>query len=172
MTTDRKTLLSIFRRIDAGNVPAPWVPPELPASTAAPVAAKRDRTQSLPAILRHIDAGNVPAPWVPAELPASAVPVAVKPDRGKLKPWVPAAEAPRDLPAVAGNGGVSKTPEQAAEQSPVASVAPGGTTIINNIVQQVAAPAPVYVPWGWGWSCSRRSCPHRVGRPCRRLLCW
>jgi hypothetical protein len=37
--TERKTKagpLSIFRRPDAGNVPAPWVPAELPVSTAAP----------------------------------------------------------------------------------------------------------------------------------------
>jgi hypothetical protein len=91
-----------------------------------------------------------------------------KHDRGKLTPWVPSAEeAPRNLPAVSGHGGVSKTSElQAAEQ------APAGTTIINNIVQQVAAPAPVYVPWGWGWGCPRRLCPHRAGRPCRSWFCW
>ena len=93
--TERKTAgrLTIFRRLDAGNVPAPWVPPEVPASTAAPgrAVAKRDRTNSLP------------APWVPAELPASNDRAGVaKSDRAvaKLKPWVPPAEAPRNLPAV------------------------------------------------------------------------
>ena len=36
--TERKTAgrLSIFHKVDAGNVPAPWVPPELPAAKDAP----------------------------------------------------------------------------------------------------------------------------------------
>src|SRR5438309_130233 len=97
MTERQKTALSIFRRLDAGNVPAPWVPPELPASNAAPgrAVAKVDRTTS------------PPAPWVPAELPASTAAAAVKTDDrkiGNLTPWVPpelppASDAPRNLPA-------------------------------------------------------------------------
>src|SRR5271168_5194492 len=92
--TERKTKtgpLSIFSRIDAGNVPAPWVPPEVPASKAAPgrAVATRDRTDSLP------------APWVPAELPSTVAPAEKTDDRkvAKLKPWVPPTEAPRNLPA-------------------------------------------------------------------------
>src|SRR5271170_200711 len=171
MTTDRKTggLLSIFRRLDAGNVPEPWVPPELPASPPAPVSSKRVRTQS------------PPAPWVPAELPSSTpLPTAAKPDRKtKLAPWVPPAapmprEAPRKLSAApAGddaNGSLQAAPA-AAGQSPAATLAqnpgPAGQTNINVIVQQ-------YTPWwGWGWGgCPRLHCPQRAGRPCRRWLCW
>jgi hypothetical protein len=54
---ERKSLLSIFRHGRAGNIPAPWVPPELPASTAAPAAAARD-----PAIVKP---ARAPGPWVP-----------------------------------------------------------------------------------------------------------
>jgi hypothetical protein len=169
-TTDRKTGLSIFRRLDAGNAPAPWVPPELPASTDAPAAAKRDRTKSLP------------APWVPAELPASTdAPAAATRDRkiAKLKPWVPPQKAPRNLPAaVPEDGDGAKTPEPARqpdEQQRPAAPAPAQTTgpAIQQtiIVQQAAAPAPVYVPYGW-WGCPRLLCPHRAGRPCRRWFCW
>jgi hypothetical protein len=173
--TERKTtgLLSIFRRLDAGNVPAPWMPPELPASTAAPASAKRDRTKS------------PPAPWVPPELPASnATPAPAKRDRtiAKLKPWVPPREAPRNLPAApererggpaAGDGDSSKTAdlqrdERRPADPPAQNTGPAGQTTI--IVQQVAAPAPVYVPYGWG--CPRLYCPRHAGRPCFRLFCW
>jgi hypothetical protein len=59
---ERKSLLSIFRRPDAGDVPAPWVPPELPASNHVPTTAQRD-----PEIIKPPASG----PWVPAtETPA------------------------------------------------------------------------------------------------------
>jgi hypothetical protein len=171
--TESKTTgrLSISRRVDPGNVPAPWVPPELPASTAAPggPVVKRDRTSS------------PPAPWVPAELPATA-PAPVRDLKiAKRKPWVPselphARTAPRNLPAA--DVASSNTPElKTGEVLPVEPLpqqtTQAGPTIIN-IVNQVAAPAPVYGPWWWGWwgGCGLRSCPHRVGLPCRRFLCW
>jgi hypothetical protein len=64
-------------------------------------------------------------------------------------------------------------------------VQPGqGTTAVQNggngqtIIVQVSAPQPVYPwwggPWWWGYSgagCSSRSCPLRVGQPCKRWLC-
>jgi len=178
--TERKTSgrLSISRRLDAGNVPAPWVPPELPASTAAPggAVAKRDRAQSSP-----------PAPWVPAELPASKpVPAVTMRDRkiAKRKPWVPselphARNAPRNLPAAA-DAASSNTPElKTGEVLPAGTVATvsentgGGPTIIN-IINQVAAPSPVYVSpyWGWWGGCPHAYCPARVGRTCWRFFCW
>lgn len=69
---ERKSLLSIFRRPDAGNlsavapafarakadVPAPWVPPEPAASN--PAAAKHD-----PEIIKP----PLPGPWVPPAIP-------------------------------------------------------------------------------------------------------
>jgi hypothetical protein len=174
-TTDPKTGLSIFRRLDAGNVPGPWVPPELPASNAAPgrAVAKVDRTKS------------PPAPWVPAELSSTVAPAAKTDDRklGKLKPWVPPADAPRNLPAAVPDDedrslvepqkrkkrGKRRKGELTSE-----TVQAGGQTIIN-IVNQVAAPAPVYVsPW-WGWwggGCPNFSCPRHAGRMCLRVWCW
>jgi hypothetical protein len=173
--TERKTTgrLSIFRSIDAANVPAPWVPPEVPASPAAPgrALATRDRADQLP------------APWVPAELPAvSDQPAAAKSDRAiaKLKPWVPPVETPRNLPAVvqededelpAPQKRKKKPAHQAMETVETVSGNTGHTTIINNIVQQAASPV-VYAPW-WGWwgGCPRAFCPHRAGRTCWRLFC-
>jgi hypothetical protein len=175
--TERKTplRLSITRRVDPGNVPVPWVPPELPASTAAPggAVAKRDRTKS------------PPAPWVPGELPESNTAPAAMRDRkiAKRKPWVPPAEAPRNLPAtVGGDGGGANTPElpaelQAGEHRPAEPAGQqtmqAGATVIN-IVNQVAAPAPFYGPWWWGWwgGCPRAYCPTRAGRTCWRVWCW
>jgi hypothetical protein len=166
--------LSIFRRSsDTGNIPAPWVPPELPAPKAAPgraVAAKRDRATS------------PPAPWMPPKLPA-----AVKRDRkvAKSKPWVPS-EAPRNLPAaptheqggpavVIGDKDGSNTPAQTGEvvqvQPAPAQNTGGPTTIIIN--NQMAAPAPViYAPW-WGWwgGCPRAYCPRHAGRSCWNIFC-
>jgi hypothetical protein len=175
--TERKTSgrLTIFRRLDAGNVPAPWVPPEVPASTAAPgrAVATRDRTNALP------------APWVPAELPAStAAPAAKTDDRkiGKLTPWVPPAEAPRNLPAVVSDDEdrslvepqkrKKRRKKQRADKLTSETVHAGQTTI--NIVNQVAAPAPVYVSpyWGWWGGCPHVSCPLRAGRTCWRFFCW
>jgi hypothetical protein len=54
---ERKSLLSIFRRRRGDNIPAPWVPAELPAAKAAPGSAKRD-----PEIVKPSPA---PGPWVP-----------------------------------------------------------------------------------------------------------
>ena len=162
--------LSILRKPDAGNVPAPWVPPELPGSSAAPggAVAKRDGSRSLP------------APWVPAELPATNSAPAATTDREitKLKPWVPPVAAPRNLPAVSEDGGGGKTVAlEAAEHLPAAPAqntggAAGPITI--NIVNQVEAPAPVYVSpwWGWWGGCPRAFCPHRYGRTCWRFWCW
>jgi hypothetical protein len=183
--TERKTTpkpLAIFRRLDAGNVPAPWVPPEVPATAARGRAvAKVDRTKS------------TPAPWVPAELPASMTAPAVKTDDrklGKLKPWVPPADAPRNLSAAVSNnlpavpadeGGSLVEPQKrnkkgARRKGELTSetVHHDGQTTIN-IVNQVAAPAPVvYGPW-WGWwggyGCLNFSCPRRAGRSCWRLWC-
>jgi hypothetical protein len=174
-TTDRKTGLSIFRRLDAGNVPAPWGPPELPAADAAPgrALAKLDRTKS------------PPAPWVPAELPASNAAPVPKSDRAvaKLKPWVPPADTPRNLPAtVADDAAVpaelpkrkKKGKRRKGEVVETIGNTGGGQTVIN-IVNQVAAPAPVYVsPW-WGWwggGCPNFSCPRHAGRACFRVWCW
>jgi hypothetical protein len=77
----------------------------------------------------------------------------------RLKPWVPAVEAPRNLPAIVADDADSegdepkrkkrRKKERAGEltSQPVQAVQP---TIIN-IVNQVAAPPPVvYAPW-WGW---------------------
>lgn len=156
--TERKTELpSIFRRPSAGNTPAPWTPPELPAAKA-PASAKRDR------------------PWVPAARPSSLskdVPAVATRDRPKperKKPWVPAAEAPRNLPAAV-NDDSSKTPEPlTGEILPAETVSgnPGGsqTTII---IQQVIAPQPVYVV---PWACEHWNCPQRAGFLCRSLFCW
>jgi hypothetical protein len=174
-TTDRKTGLSIFRRLDAGNVPAPWVPPELPASSAAPgrAVAKVDRTKS------------PPAPWVPAE-PSTDAPAAKTDDRAvaKLKPWMPPAEAPRELPAAivededetpAPKKRKKKGKRRNGEVVETISGNTGGGQPIINIVNQVAAPAPVYVsPW-WGWwggGCPNASCPRHYGRACFRVWCW
>jgi hypothetical protein len=183
--TERKTKpgpLSIFRRLDAGNVPAPWVPPELPASSAAPgrAVAKRDR------------ANSPPAPWVPGELPASPLPASpstpapavTKDDRAvaKLKPWVPPADAPpRNLPAVVPDDARLPEPKKQKKKrgkkqraAELTENTGGGQTIVN-IVNQVAAPAPVYVsPW-WGWGgggCPNFSCPRHAGRMCLRVWCW
>jgi hypothetical protein len=77
MAERKPGLLSIFRRPDAGNVPAPWVPPE-------PAAVKHDRSTS------------PPAPWVPHALPASnAAPAAARHNPEIVKPspapWAPTA---------------------------------------------------------------------------------
>jgi hypothetical protein len=179
--TEHKTSgwLSIFRRIDAGNVPAPWVPPELPSSTsAAGLPAKLDRTKS------------PPAPWVPAEPPASshAPEIAAKSDRAvaKLKPWMPPEapalhDAPRNLPAAVPDAEEKtlvepqkrkpRKKERAGELTTTETVQAGQTTI--NIINQVAAAPVVYAPW-WGWwgHCPRAYCPARAGRTCWRLFCW
>jgi hypothetical protein len=183
MTERKPGLPSFFRRPDAGNVPSPWVPPEppavkhdrtasppaprvpaeLPASAAKPAAAKHDRTTS-PLV-----------PWVPAELPAStAAPAALASDRKitKRKPWVPPPEAPRDLQAAAADGDGTKTPElqpgerRPAEPAPAQNTGPAIQQTI--IVQQVAAPAPVYVTFG----CPRLDCARYAGRICWRVYCW
>jgi len=166
--------LSIFSRPDAGNVPAPWVPPEFPASKTAPGRA----------VVTRDGATAAPAPWVPPEMPAStAAPAAKTDDRtiGKLKPWVPPADVPRNLPAVVPddeNGSLvepQKRKKRGKRQSVVETGSGntgGGPTIIN-IVNQVAAPAPVvYAPW-WGWwgGCPNFSCPRRAGRMCWRVFC-
>lgn len=175
--TERKTKagpLSIFRRVDAGNVPAPWVPPELPASKDAlgGAVAKRDRSDQLP------------APWVPAALPASTRVPAVAKDDGKLaklKPWAPAAEAPRNLPAAIPENDDAKLPEPQKRKKrgkrrsgELASQNTGGGQPIINIVNQVQAPAPVYVSpwWGWWGGCTNVSCPRHYGRACFRVWCW
>jgi hypothetical protein len=191
--TDRKTKtagpLSIFHKLDAGNVPAPWVPPEVPA--AGKVDAGKIPAPWMPPELPAVgklDAGNVPAPWVPPDSAAlSAAPAAaVTTEIAKLKPWVPPAEAPRKLPAVVED--VDETPEpkkrkkkRGKKQVPAAlptqnTGAAAGPTIIN-IVNKVEAPAPapVYVsPW-WGWwggGCPNFSCPRHAGRMCFRVWCW
>jgi hypothetical protein len=183
MTERKPGLLSIFRRPDAGNVPAPWVPPEpaapgaggrtksplapwvpaqLPASAGEPAAAKNNRRKS------------PPIAWVPAELPASnAAPAALASDRkiAKRKPWVPPPEAPRDLPADGDRNG-TKTPElQPGERRPAepAVTQNTGPAIQQTIiVQQVAAPAQVYVAYG----CPRLDCARYSGRMCWRVFCW
>lgn len=182
--TERKTTgrLSIFQKLDTGDVPAPWVPPDLPAAKDAPgrAVAKRDPAKSPP-----------PAPWVPTELPASnTAPAPAKSDRkvAGLKPWVPSAEAPRNLPATVADHHLpatvpdDETPEPKKRKKKrdkqrkgelTAETHQAGPTTIN-IVNQVAAPAPVYVsPWWGGWGgCPRACCPHRAGRTCWRLWCW
>jgi hypothetical protein len=210
--TERKTggRLAIFHKLNAGDVPAPWVPPELPASKDATgrALAARDRTTSPPApwvppelpvantatgraLAKRDRTASPPAPWVPAELPAvsspaTAAPAVAKSDRAvaKLTPWVPPAEAPRNLPTtVAADlpATVDETPEpkkrkkkgkrQAVETT--AEIHQAGPTTIN-IVNQVAAPAPVfYGPWWGGWGgCPHAYCPRRAGRTCWRLWCW
>lgn len=171
MTERKKTRLAIFHKLDAGNVPAPWVPAELPAAKDAPglALAKRDRINALP------------TPWVPAELPAvNSAPRPAKRDRAiaKRMPWVPPAAAPRNLPAVSEDGGGGKSGAlQPAAYLPAAAQNTGGAAgpIVVNIVNKVEAPAPVYVaPW-WGWwggGCARAFCPHRFGRTCWRFWCW
>jgi hypothetical protein len=151
--TERKN-----ERRGAGNVPAPWVPSELPASTAAPgrSVAKRDRANALP------------APWVPAELPAST-PAQSKRDRAiaKSTPWVPPpSEAPRNLPAVPEERPAELQPDEYRPAAP--AVAQNTAPVIQQtiIVQQVAAPV-VYVPW----MCGRWNCPLARGYPCRRFFC-
>jgi hypothetical protein len=154
---------------DTGNVPAPWVPPELPASDAAPgrAVAKLDPTKS------------PPAPWVP---PSTAAPVANADDRGKLKPWMPPADAPRKMPAVivedeneAPAPKKQKKKRRKERSGELTSQNTGGGQTVVNIVNQVAAPAPVYVsPW-WGWwggGCPNVTCPRHAGRACFRVWCW
>jgi hypothetical protein len=190
-TTDRKTGLTLFRRPDAGDVPAPWVPqelpddagglpapwvpPDLPASTGRAIAKPDGRT------------GELPAPWVPAELPPA--PALESDDLGKLKPWVPpelptANDAPRNLPVNVADD-ENRTPvepqmrrrrkKQRHGGLTTETVQAGGQTTIN-IVNQVAAPASVYVApwWGWwgGYGCPNFSCPRHAGRACWRVWCW
>jgi hypothetical protein len=154
--------MSVVRRTVAGDLPAPWVPPELPASKA-PTVAERDRTKSLP------------APWVPPELPASKAPTVAERDPKLLPaPWVPPPrEAPRDLPAVVSedrNVEPPVAPRQPAEYLPAEAVPQNTAPVIQQtiIVQQVVDPAPVYVVPG----CPRLFCPLRAGRSCWRLSCW
>jgi hypothetical protein len=203
--TERKTggRLAIFQRVDPGDVPAPWVPPELPSKDvpgldAGNVPAPWVPAAELPASkdAPGLDAGHVPAPWVPAELPATAVPVLKTDDRklAKLKPWMPpelrgSKDAPRNLPAaVADHLPATMPDDETAEPKKrktkrdkqrkgelTTETAQTGQPININIVNQVAAPAPVYVsPW-WGWwggGCPRAFCPHRAGRTCWRFWCW
>lgn len=149
--TERKTTgkLTIFKKLDAGKVPAPWVPPELPAMNAPGRAvAIRDRSTTTPP----------PAPWVPPELPVPAAGElrAV----AKAKPWVPPAEVPRHLPAVSDDEDeVEILPPKKRKRGRDQTVEPAQNTagqpiIIHNIINQ-SAPAPVvYAPWwgpSWWW---------------------
>ena len=74
---------------------------------------------------RVIARQSLPAPWVPAELPASMpVPAVAKMiARAKLTPWVPPAEAPRNLPAAA-----PEEEDDAEEVSPKVQAAIGRTS--------------------------------------------
>jgi hypothetical protein len=183
--TQRKTAgrLSIFSRPDAGNVPEPWVPGEPPA--ASPAAD--NRTKSLPApwapaeLPASIDApakrertNSLPAPWVPAE-PATpnAAPTVPKRDRASAehKAWTPPDEAPRNPPAVVADNDAELPAPTPGELQPAAPPAQNAAPIIQQtiIVQQAAAPATVYVPYGWG--CPRWSCPRHTGRTCWNILC-
>jgi hypothetical protein len=92
------------------------------------------------------------------------------------------AEAPRKLPAVVSDDEdrslvepqkrKKRRKKQRADELTSETVQAGQTTI--NIINQVAAPAPVYVSpyWGWWGGCPHWDCPRRAGRSCWRLWCW
>jgi hypothetical protein len=164
MTERKPGRLSIFRRTDDGDVDGPWLPADLPASPATKVIAPNS------------------GPWVPAELPPSNAEPPPTHDRKsaeQLKPWVPPDEAPRDLPAtVADDAAVPDAPQkrkkkrgkrQSGEIVETVSGNTGGGQTVINIVNQVAAPVPVYVsPW---WGCANFTCPRHYGRACWRVWC-